>query len=267
MIARTRRSLHEFAWMLAGAAGTLTLASFPQLALSTPSTCPLAVAPVAAQGTPTHAAAEDRSCLISARAVASDAEIYDLRSRSEYLEFHIPGARHSNPAELSRILRGTGGTAVVYDSGKFRSDAFLLCARLRNGGLHNFKVVDGGIAAWTQALSRPERLAVSRLSDAEVSAALSSSGNSAQALGEALGPVLSEHRIRRTAAAGSGRRIFVADPSTPTETIAASMDRSSSTAFYWVGSPDRLVALIHAHLAQDQRRALGPGQSATCPSL
>lgn len=263
----TPRSLHRYSSVLARTFGMFALALVAHPATSA-STCPLAAAPTATQNAPSHAAPEDSSCLVGAKAVRASDEVYDLRSRSEYLEFHIPEARHSNAAELSRILRGSDKAVVVYDSGKFRSDAFLLCSRLRSNGFRNFRVIDGGIAAWAQAHRRPERLTVSRLSDAEVSAALSDPRNSALALDDALRPVLSEHRIRQTSSAGSGRRVIVADTTTPAEKINASLDGSgSAAAFYWIGSRDRLVTLIHSHLAQDQKRVAGPGQSATCSTL
>lgn len=229
--------------------------------------CPLAAGTPAASNKPAASAPEDGSCLVHARSIGTNGPIYDIRGRAEYLSFHIPNAQHSTAAELSRILRGSQQPVIVYDSGKFRSDAFQLCARLRAGGFQNFKIIDGGIAAWAQVNRHPERLGVSRLSDTEVSAALFDPANSAVASTEDFKSVLSEHGIKQRGARTSGRRILVGDTAVPSSRIGTLLDSGGTTAFYWSGGRDQLTALIHVHLAQDQKRVAGPVQSAACSAL
>src|SRR5688572_15066062 len=145
MSREVRRSPRDHVRVLAGALGAIVLAAVAHSPPASAATCPLAIAqPVTHSASPP--APEDGSCLINARAVGASSEIYDLRSRSEYLAYHVSGARHSSAAELPKVLPGTGNTVVVYDSGKFRSDAFLLCERLRSSGLKNFRIIDGGVA-------------------------------------------------------------------------------------------------------------------------
>lgn len=230
-----------------------------------PSTCPLA-AHRAATAAAVPAAAEDRSCLVSAGAIG-DRDIYDVRSRGEFLRFHVPGARHATPSSLPMTRRGDSRAFVAYDSGKSRSATFLLCSRLRRAGLAHVRLIDGGIAAWAQAHDPGAALAVSRLSDAEVAAALSDPKVRATALDKTIKSVLAEHRIGAGSAAKAGRHILVADVSTPLATLESRLAATKGTAFYWTGTPDRLRELIHAHLLIDQKRVAGPAQSATCSAL
>ena len=247
------------------ALGTVALALFPAPSPAA-TTCPLATpqATLAPSRSPT--VPEDRSCLVDVRSMGT-ATLYDVRSRGEYLSFHITGAGHASVAELSRLLRDQQARVVVYEGGKFPSDAFLLCKRLRDEGLRNFRILEGGIAAWAQAQARPERLALSRLSDTEIAAALSDRTSVAVPLGDGFASVLNEHRIRLASKGATGRRILIADASTPAARLESSMGGKSAPTLYWSGDRDRLVALIHSHLRQDQKRIAGPVQSTACSAL
>lgn len=229
-------------------------------------TCPLAATRMHNATAEPPAIATDPTCLVSARAVGAG-PIYDLRSRSEYLEFHIPGAEHSSPSALALIRRGSTTSVVAYDSGKSRSNAFLLCAQLRRAGLSNVRLVDGGVAAWAQLRGQPQQFALSRLSDDEISGALSDRHSRISSLSPALKSVLTEHRLGIAPVQGAKRLIILAEPTTPEAKITTPLGAARETAFYWVGSGDRLRDLIHSHLLRDQKRLAGPNQSASCSAL
>lgn len=230
-------------------------------------TCPLVAAQPAVKAPSAPVTADENDCLTDANAM-NKGDVFDLRSRAEFIEFHVPGAQHSTVAVLTTSPLAANQNIILYDSGKFRSDAFMLCSRLRRAGLKRFKIVDGGVAAWTQQQHQPEKLALSRLSDAEVSAALFDPQIAAIALTASLKLVLKEHRIRQTAdRVHAARKIFIVDPSTPVTQIDALLDGKNATSFYWIGDHQKLVGLLHAHLAQDQKRVAGPAESRTCSAL
>ncbi|MEN5061042.1 rhodanese-like domain-containing protein, partial [Luteimonas sp. TWI1416] len=115
------------------------------------------------------------NCLIDAAARRpAGAKIVDIRSRAEYSPLHIPGAVNQ---PLQSLMNAGAGSLIVYDNGRFRSDSLQLCNRLARYGVRDFKVIDGGIAAWAQSARAPGAPDVSRLSDAEVSAALVAGGS------------------------------------------------------------------------------------------
>ncbi|GAB3094132.1 rhodanese-like domain-containing protein [Lysobacter terrae] len=227
------------------------------------STCPLAAAARPSATATAPQINEDRTCLVDARSVGDSQDVFDLRSRGEYLDYHLPQAKHASVSALSALRRGNDAAFVAYDNGKSRSATFLLCEQLRRAGLNQVKLIDGGIASWTQAHDRPERLATSRLADNEVMAALADRHTAIVALTAPLKAALTEHRL----GAGSGTRLTVlADPSTPMTDIEAQL-KGKGIAFYWVGTAPQLRDLIHAHLLQDRKRLAGPAQSATCSAL
>ena len=227
------------------------------------SLCPLAAAakPVAIAAPPRIE--EDRSCLIDARSVTAAQEVFDLRSRQDYLEYHLPQAKHASVSALAALRRGNDAAFVAYDSGKSRSAIFLLCEQLRRAGLKHARLIEGGIASWTQVHNQPERLITSRLADNELMAVLSDRQASAIAMTGALKAALAEHRL----GAAKGTRVaMLADPSVPMAEIEAKL-HGKEAAFYWVGTAPQLRELIHAHLLQDRKRLAGPAQSATCSAL
>lgn len=229
--------------------------------------CPLANAAPSKIEPSSAVVHEDPTCLAKASSLAAGTRLYDVRSRAEYQQLHIPGATSSSISEVAHLLRSNTTPAVIYDAGKFRSDASLLCARLRNAGARNFKILDGGLAQWSQSNRHPERLAASRLHDAEVAALLTDPKTTATSSSGDVRSLFSEHGIRQGAATASGRRVIIVDPSTPDAKITALLDIKGPTAFYWKGDAAQLLTLVHSHLAQHQKRVAGPAQSATCSAL
>lgn len=206
------------------------------------------------------------ACLVDAASpLPSLARIIDVRSRVEYSQFHISNALNQPPHSL---VNTRAGPLVVYDSGHFRSDALQLCERLERYGLQDFKVIDGGIAAWVQSRGEQGALAVSRLSDAEASAALAAGTSAVLTLSESFLPVLRSNGITVSAAnpSPSGRTIILAVPGSH-DRIAGRLRRRAgqNTVFYWMGNADQLAGIIGAHLAQDRRRRQGPMVSPNCP--
>lgn len=269
------RSIAGVAWLFvlgssfvaATAVATPKPVTSPSPASASGFACPLS-ASLAATKAPMPAVADDKSCLIAAKAVGSNEEIYDLRDRTEFIEFHVPGAQNTTVGTLATMPRIGEKRVVVYDSGRFRSDAFLLCHRLRSAGMRQVKVVDGGIAAWAQLHARREALTLNRLSDADVPAALSEASSGAVVLAESLGPALRQFGIKPSSAAAARptRAVLLADAQTSPTTIQAQLTKSA-TAFYWVGTADRLQTLLGAHLAQDRKRTAGPAEPKACGAL
>jgi len=233
------------------------------------STCPLVVAQApAGRAAPPESIRKDLSCLVDAGSSSlSKASIIDLRERSEFLKFHIPGSESLSIAALITRPRSNTGPVVVYDSGKFQSDAYLLCDRLRRAGMQNFKIMDGGIAAWTQLQGSSEKLGASQLSDQEVATALLDSGNAAALISASFQPVLKEHGIK-IRAAGS-RKILLGETGTEASDLRQKLvlQPGGSTTLFWLGSKERLSQLLGNHLAQEQKRLSGPSQSQGCGTL
>ncbi len=90
-----------------------------------------------------------------AAAAAQGAVVLDVRSRSEWEEGHVPGARHVPLAELtSRLdeLRGAEPIAVHCQGGSRSAvAASVLCA----AGFNDVSNVEGGFAAWVRAGNTP----------------------------------------------------------------------------------------------------------------
>lgn len=209
------------------------------------------------------------NCLIDAAARRpAGAKIVDIRSRAEYSPLHIPGAVNQ---PLQSLMNAGAGSLIVYDNGRFRSDALQLCNRLARYGVRDFKVIDGGIAAWAQSTRAPGAPDVSRLSDAEVSAALVAGGSKIVPLAGSFSTILRDRGLgtSATGAHPSGRTIVLAEPSADRNLIASKLTRRAgqNTTLYWTGTPDRLANLIGTHLAQEQRRQQGPMVSSTCPGF
>jgi rhodanese-related sulfurtransferase len=235
-------------------------------------TCPLDLARAALREQPaTLRVIEDKTCLINVREMkSSGVAIYDLRDRSEFIEFHIPGASSASVAALT-TMPTAGGSVVVYDSGKFASDAFQLCDRLRRAGVKNFRILDGGIAAWAQWQHQPEKLLVSRLSDQEISAALLEPNNAVLGLTPTLQAAIKDNHLgpRKPDARSTGRTVILADESLPIAKIDALLDgtRRQGNVLYWLGSKERLKSLLNTYIAQDKKRLSGPAESSRCAAL
>lgn len=168
-------------------------------------------------------------------------------------------------------MNAGAGPLIVYDNGRFRSDSLQLCERLSRYGVRDFKVIDGGIAAWAQSTRAPGAPDVSRLSDTEASAALVAGGSTIVPLAGSFSTILRDRGLgtSATGANPSGRTIVLAEPSADRNLIAAKLTRRAgqNTTLYWTGTPDRLASLIGTHLAQEQRRQQGPMVSSTCPGF
>jgi|GEM_PF-4579856 len=209
------------------------------------------------------------NCLIDAAALLPNgSKIVDIRGRAEYAKLHIPGSIN----QPLQSLRNPGSAPlVVYDDGRLRSDALQLCERLSRYGVQNFKVIDGGIAAWAQSTRSSSVLDVSRLSDMEASAALVAGGSTVIPLSSGFSEILRNGNLGASASGNnrSGRTIVLAEASSDRHLITEKLTRRAgqNTTLYWTGTPDRLASLIGTHLAQEQRRQQGPMVSSTCPGF
>ncbi|MCW0203582.1 rhodanese-like domain-containing protein [Rhodanobacter thiooxydans] len=205
------------------------------------------------------------SCLVKAHALDSHGtDIFDLRDRSHFLEFHVPGARQATITEL--VTRpGTGSRpTVVYDGGRFRSDALQLCDRLRHAGFHQVHVVDGGIAAWAQLHGLPEAMTLNRLSDTDVAAALAEPGSRPVVLDESLRSVLP---VPEDAAPASAERVIVLVTAATAQSAIRARLKKGITTLYWSGTAERLRQLLDTQLAQNRKRLDGPAVSKACNAL
>jgi rhodanese-related sulfurtransferase len=231
--------------------------------------CPLLVLAARNKAPPPSApdvSSNGDSCLAKAHALdAGGAEIFDLRERARFLEFHVPGARQATITEL--VIRPETGSRpmIVYDGGRFRSDALQLCDRLRHAGFRQVHVVDGGIAAWAQLHALPEALALNRLSDADVAAALAEPGSRPVVLDDSLRSALPSAKPAVNPA-HTERVIVLATATTPQSAIRARLKKGITT-LYWSGSPERLRQLLQTQLAQDRKRLAGPAVSKACSAL
>jgi rhodanese-related sulfurtransferase len=210
----------------------------------------------------------DPSCLIAASAVTATDRIYDLRERDEYVRFHLPAAEHATAGSLATTPGIEKKPVIVYESGRFRSDAFLLCDRLRHAGVAQVKVIDGGIAAWAQRRAAAELVALNRLSDTDVpTALLDATPGTVVVLSESLRPVLRELALASDVPPKKpgARALLLADPQTPIATVQARL--SKAPALYWVGTGERLRQLLTRQLAQENKRQAGPAESTLCSAL
>jgi rhodanese-related sulfurtransferase len=248
----------------AGAAGQTPAAAAPTAAEGA-AYCPILAGRAAqpAQAIPT--ASTNASCLIDVGAVRPDDRLYDLRDRADFAEFHLPGAASASLSELLSQAPSGKARLVVYDSGRFRSDASMLCDQLQAAGLANAKVMSGGIAAWAQVHEPDRALLLTRLSDGDLPGVLAQADVRARTLAPSLAPALGA-LAGGPAKAGRTRLVFLADATTPIATIQAQLAKSKG-AFYWIGTPDRLRTQIANHLAMDKKRVAGPAQAAACSAL
>jgi hypothetical protein len=68
------------------------------------------------------------------------------------------------------------------------------------------------------------------------------------------------------AATRPARTVLLADAQTSTAAIAAKLAAAPAT-FYWIGTPERLQALLAAQVALERKREAGPAQSSACSAL
>jgi len=79
--------------------------------------------------------------------------ILDIRSDSEFTEFHIPGAMRVPLTEIARMRLDTAATYVLYSEGGTHAAQgwFLLRAR----GAHNSFFLRGGLYEWLEQVMNP----------------------------------------------------------------------------------------------------------------
>jgi len=205
--------------------------------------------------------AQARQCLMPPAQLKPGVTLIDLRSSQDYLAFHIPGA---NNQQLNQLLSQRPRDAVVYDGGRLAQDGALLCERLQRYGLTNVRVLEGGIAAWTQSNRDTHALAVSRLDDGEITSVLLSGRSSVVALSPGFNAVLASLPTQTTRA---GAQELVLASSEAEVSTRWAQRRGGKTLLYWVGDPQRLQSLLQTLLAQDRKREMGPGYSPTCSAL
>lgn len=212
---------------------------------------------------------QDPGCLIDAAAAfPANARIIDLRSRAEYSRLHIPGAANQ---PLHSLLGAGTEPMIVYDGSRFRPDALQLCERLARYGVRDFKVIDGGIAAWAQSRRPDSALDLSRLSDAEASAAILAGTAAIVPLSEGFAPVLRTMDLPATHGhAGAGMQtVLLATPDNAHVRIAPRLARRSGQAptLHWTGTPEQLARILEVRRAQDRRLRQGPMVDTGCPGL
>lgn len=231
-------------------------------------TCQAADAPSpATPPAPAPQVQQGAACLVDAAApTPAGARLVDVRDRAEYSRLHIPGAEN---LPLQSLPNARGSSLVVYDGGRLRADALVLCERLHRYGLRDFKVIDGGIAAWAQSQRRTEALDASRLTDVEVAAALAAGQDRVVAHSDGLSAILKKHAIAAGGTSKNGRTIVLGHGDLPRDRLLATLSRRSggNIALYWTGAPEQLDAAIARHKAQESRRLDGPMVDYRCPGL
>jgi rhodanese-related sulfurtransferase len=256
-------------WILPIAAVVATLAHAAPPA-SNALSCPIDAARDAAQAAEqaagprasTRPVVDTTGCLVSVQALRPGVRLYDLRERDAFVEFHLPGAQNARLFDLASMPSVDGGDFVAYDAGRLRADALATCEQLRAVGLRKARVLDGGIAAWAQVHDRSRGLQLNRLGDEEVATLLRDRATRAVVLAEPLRPALGAP----AAATRPARTVLLADAQTSTAAIAAKLAAAPAT-FYWIGTPERLQALLAAQVALERKREAGPAQSSACSAL
>lgn len=229
-------------------------------------TCPLR--PHSTQ--PAHAAAPHlpaalAQCLVGPEALdRPGAKPLDVRPRSRFEAFHVPRARSVSVTELETLPYDHGRPLLVYEAGRFRSDALLLCSRLQRVGFRDVRVIDGGIAAWAQKHASSPLQDLGRLDDTEVAAMLREPGVRVTAMETDL----------RTAApvpppatpGETTRRLFLAGSNDALPAIARALP-GRGAGFFWIGTPERLRSLLQTQLSMDAKRRAGAAHRSTCSAL
>lgn len=200
------------------------------------------------------------TCLISTTKLPAGIPIIDIRSREEFNTFHIPGASNQ---QLTQLLNQRPMNAIIYDGGRLSQDSMLLCERLQRYGLNGLQVIEGGIAAWSQAKRHPRAMEVSQLNDNEITSALLSGRYSITSLSPGFQSVLASLPVPQDA---STQELILASSSSSVSAHLAQR-RGGKTSLHWIGEPLHLQTMLQTLLAQDQKRELGPGHSPNCSAL
>ncbi len=205
--------------------------------------------------------AQTKTCLISPAQLKPGLPLVDLRSRQDFTVFHITGATNQ---QLTQLLNQRPANVVVYDSGRLSQDGALLCERLQRFGLNNVRVLEGGIAAWTQFHRDARAMDASRLDDGEVSSVLLAGKSPVVALAPGFKRILADLPARQ---AGTATQELVLATNAAEVSARLAQRRGGPTTLYWIGGPEQLQSLLQNLLAQDRKREMGPGYSPTCSAL
>ena len=79
--------------------------------------------------------------------------VIDIRSDSEFIEFHIPGARRVDLGEIARMPLDSTATYVLYsEGGTHAAQAWFL---MRARGIDNVYFLRGGLYEWLEQVMNP----------------------------------------------------------------------------------------------------------------
>ena len=95
----------------------------------------------------------DMSCALAGAALAglqrsSETVLLDLRLDSDFAAFHIPGALNPTLSDLHSKPYWRNKTTVLAGNGKAERELYSECARLKQLGYKDVKVLRGGLPSW-----------------------------------------------------------------------------------------------------------------------
>lgn len=203
--------------------------------------------------------APSSQCLIQASRVTQAMPLIDLRTRQDFVSYHPAGASNQ---QISQLISQRPRNVVVYDTGRLRQDAVLLCARLQRYGLQDVRVVDGGVAALARHRNAPQAMTLSRLGDTEAAAAMLSGSVRIQSIAPALAQLVAAQGI---SSAPQGQMLILGQDQAQVAPHFSAGARTSGV--YWVGDANRLRQLLQTSMAQERKREDGPGYNPNCSAL
>lgn len=137
---------------------------------------------------------------------------------------------------------------------------------MRDAGLKNVRVIDGGIVAWARGRNQAGADMLGRLPDTDVAHLLFDPETRvvvhSASLADAVGDLPNAHST--SPARGVARTVVLVDPSVSPADIHAALAQARVLPFYWVGTPDSLRRLLASDLAQERKRREGPGERLGC---
>lgn len=98
----------------------------------------------------------DMSCALTGAALADlqrhpETVLLDLRQESDFAAFHIPGALNPTLSDLHSKPYWRNKTTVLAGNGKAERELYSECARLKQLGYRDVKVLRGGLPSWLAA--------------------------------------------------------------------------------------------------------------------